>query len=85
MEILLKSGKELQEIVVTGTNASQNPVYTPQMGTLKISQKTVKSIPTLLGESDGSRLCRHSRVFRQERKVWQVCTSGVAMAMRTSI
>lgn len=52
MEILLKSGKELQEIVVTGTNASQNPVYTPQMGTLKISQKTVKSIPTLLGESD---------------------------------
>ena len=32
MEILLKSGKELQEIVVTGTNASQNPVYTPQMG-----------------------------------------------------
>lgn len=29
MAILLKSGKVLQEIVITKTNASQNPVHTP--------------------------------------------------------
>lgn len=52
VDIQLKSGRELQEIVVTGTNASQNPIYTPQMGLLKVSQKTIKTIPTLLGEAD---------------------------------
>ena len=86
MEILLKSGKELQEIVVTGTNASQNPVYTPQMGTLKISQKTVKSIPTLLGESDVIKtLQTQPGVSAGTEGLAGMYRPGVAMAMRTSI
>lgn len=52
MIIRLESGEQLDEVVVTGNNASQNPVVTPQMGELKVSQKLIKSIPTLFGEAD---------------------------------
>lgn len=37
MEILLESGEALAEVVVTGSNDTQNPIQAPQMGTIKIT------------------------------------------------
>ena len=53
MEILLESGEALAEVVVTGSNDTQNPIQAPQMGTIKITRKMFKSIPTFFGEADG--------------------------------
>ena len=52
MEILLESGEALAEVVVTGSNDTQNPIQAPQMGTIKITRKMIKTIPTLFGEAD---------------------------------
>lgn len=52
MEILLAGGEELAEVIVTGNNATQNPIQAPQMGSMKVTQKTIKTIPTLFGEAD---------------------------------
>ena len=52
MEILLESGEALAEVVVTGSNDTQNPMQAPQMGTIKITRKMIKTIPTLFGEAD---------------------------------
>ena len=52
MEILLESGEALAEVVVTGSNDTQNPIQASQMGTIKITRKMIKTIPTLFGEAD---------------------------------
>ena len=48
MEILLESGEALAEVVVTGSNDTQNPIQAPQMGTIKITRKMIKDHPDLI-------------------------------------
>lgn len=52
IRIPMITNERLQEVVVIGNQAVQEPVLTPQMGSLKLSQHTVKSIPAMFGEAD---------------------------------
>lgn len=52
IQVPLVTNERLQEVVVIGNHSVQEPVLTPQMGSLKLSQHTVKSIPVMFGEAD---------------------------------
>lgn len=52
IQVPMVTNERLQEVVVIGNQAVQEPVLTPQMGSLKLSQHTVKSIPVMFGEAD---------------------------------
>lgn len=52
IQVQMITNERLQEVVVIGNQAVQEPVLTPQMGSLKLSQHTVKSIPVMFGEAD---------------------------------
>lgn len=52
IQVPLVTNERLQEVVIFGNHAVQEPVLTPQMGSLKLSQHTVKSIPVMFGEAD---------------------------------
>lgn len=53
INVTLVGSERLQEVVVLGNHHSvQDPVLTPQMGSLKLTQHTVKSLPVMFGEAD---------------------------------
>lgn len=52
IQVSLITNERLQEVVVIGNHSVQQLVLTPQMGSLKLSQHTVKSIPVMFGEAD---------------------------------
>lgn len=52
MEITLAPGANLQEVVVVAENKETDPLLSPQMGKLEISQQTLKATPVMFGETD---------------------------------
>lgn len=50
--ITLEPGEQLQEVVVTASGNDKQPVLSTQMGTLEVSQQTIRATPTLFGEAD---------------------------------
>ncbi len=47
-----KKADNLAEVTIIGNQENQNPVYNSQMGTMKVSQATIKTMPTMFGEAD---------------------------------
>lgn len=52
LSIDLEPSASLQEVVITGANASKQSVLSTQTGALEINQQTIRSTPVMFGEAD---------------------------------
>ena len=52
MRVSLIADRQLEEVVIVGTQSSKELISGTQMGTLSMTQKSIKNIPTIFGEAD---------------------------------